>query len=152
MSQVRYQPLGPLLAGEGSRAFLGLALEEGAPPRPVVLVWAPPEVARDAELSAGLKRETEQASVLEHPNILRVHGLVSLEAGLARVTEFADGESLRRMLEVRPRIPPAFAALIVSDVATGIHYAHVAGNDDGTPLVHGDLRPETVMLSFNGVC
>jgi serine/threonine-protein kinase len=152
MSQVRYQPLGPLLAGEGSRAFLGLALEEGVPPRPVVLVWAPPEVARDAEMSAGLQRETERASVLDHPNILRVHGLVSLEAGLARITEFADGESLRRLLEVRPRIPPAFAALIASDVAMGIHYAHLAGNDDGTPLVHGDLRPETVMVSFNGVC
>ncbi|HYO58835.1 serine/threonine-protein kinase, partial [Archangium sp.] len=152
MSQVRYHPLGPLLAGEGSRAFLGLALEAGTPPRPVVLVWAPPELARDPELSSQLERETQRAAVLEHPNILRVHGLVSLEAGLARVTEFADGESLRRVLEVRPRIPPTFAALIVSDVAMGIHYAHLAGNDDGTPLLHGDLRPETVMVSFNGVC
>jgi len=152
MSQVRYHPLGPLLAGEGSRAFLGLALAEGAPPRPVVLVWAPPDVTRDSELSAQLGRETQRAAVLEHPNILRVHGLVPLEAGLARITEFADGESLRRVLEVRPRIPSAFAALIVSDVAMGVHYAHLAGNDDGTPLVHGDLRPETVMVSFNGVC
>ncbi|KFA88559.1 serine/threonine protein kinase [Archangium violaceum] len=152
MSQVRYHPLGPLLAGEGSRAFLGLALEDSAPPRPVVLVWAPPDVTRDSELSAQLQRETQRAAVLEHPNILRVHGLVPLEAGLARITEFADGESLRRLLEVRPRIPPAFAALIVSDVAMGVHYAHLAGNDDGTPLVHGDLRPETVMVSFNGVC
>src|SRR5688572_4516521 len=98
MNQVRYHPLGPLLAGEGSRAYLGLALEEGTPPRPVVLVWAPPEVARDPEMSAELQRETQRAVVLDHPNILRVYGLVSLEAGLARVTEFADGESLRRLL------------------------------------------------------
>jgi serine/threonine-protein kinase len=152
MSQVRYHPLGPLLAGEGSRAFLGLALEKESPPRPVVLVWAPPELARDPQLASQLERETQRAALLEHPNVLRVHGLVPLEAGLARITEFADGESLRRLLEVRPRIPPAFAALIVSDVAMGIHYAHLAGNDDGTPLVHGDLRPETVMVSFNGVC
>src|SRR6218665_92135 len=152
MSQVRYHPLGPLLSGEGSRAFLGLALEDERPPRPVVLVWAPPEVARDTELSGLLQRETQRAAVLEHPNILRVHGLIQLEAGLARITEFADGESLRRLLEVRPRIPPAFAALIASEEAMGIHYAHLAGNDDGTPLVHGDLRPETVMVSFEGVC
>ena len=132
MSQVRYHPLGPLLSGEGSRAFLGLALETGAHPRPVVLVWAPLDVARDSELLAQLQRETQRASMLEHPNILRVHGLVSLEAGLARVTEFADGESLRRVLEVRPRLPPAFAALVVADVAMGMHYAHLAGNDDGT--------------------
>jgi eukaryotic-like serine/threonine-protein kinase len=91
MSQVRYQPLGPLLSGEGSRAFLGLALEEGAPPRPVVLIWAPQEVSQDADLTERLRRETERALVFEHPNILRVYGLVTLEQGLARVTEYADG-------------------------------------------------------------
>jgi eukaryotic-like serine/threonine-protein kinase len=152
MSQVRYQPLGPLLAGEGSRAFLGLAIEDGVPPRPVVLVWAPPEVAQDKELCAQLQRETQHATVFDHPNIIRVHGWVDVADRLARVTEFADGESLRRLLEVRPRIPPAFAAKIVTDVAMGAHYAHMAGNDDGSPLIHGDLRPETVMVSFSGVC
>jgi len=152
MRQVHYQPLGPLHSGEGSRAFLALALEDGAPPRPVVLVWAPPEVMQDAVLAARLKRETDRAVVFEHPNILRVHGLVTLEDRIARVTEFADGEPLRRVLELSQRLPPRFAALVAADVAMGVHFAHVAGNDDGTPLVHGDLRPETVMVSFNGVC
>ena len=152
MSQVHYQPLGPLMPGEGNRPFLALALEEGAVPRPVVLVWAPPEVAEDAMQRARLERETERAVVFEHPNILRVHGLVTLEGRLARVTEYADGEPLRQVLDAAQRLPPAFAALVAADVAMGVHYAHVAGNDDGTPLIHGDLRPETVMVSFSGVC
>ncbi|WP_309894524.1 serine/threonine-protein kinase [Archangium sp.] len=152
MRQVHYQQLGPLQPGEGSRAFLALALEDGAPPRPVVLVWAPPEVMQDAAQAARLQRETDRAVVFEHPNILRVHGLVTLEGRIARVTEFADGEPLRRVLELCQRLPPRFAALVAADVAKGVHFAHVAGNDDGTPLVHGDLRPETVMVSFNGVC
>ncbi|MFY0567345.1 serine/threonine protein kinase [Archangium lansingense] len=152
MSQVHYQSLGPLMPGEGARPFLALALQEGAAPRPVVLVWAPPEVAQDAMQRARLERETERAVVFEHPNILRVHGLVTLEGRLARVTEYADGEPLRQVLDAAQRLPPAIAALIAADVAMGVHYAHVAGNDDGTPLIHGDLRPETVMVSFNGVC
>ncbi|WP_224360729.1 protein kinase domain-containing protein [Hyalangium versicolor] len=151
MSQVRYQPLGPLLSGEGSRAFLGLALEDGAPPQPVVLIWAPQEVAQDPDLTDRLRRETNRAVVFEHPNILRVHGLVTLEQGLARVTEYADGETLRRVMEVTPRIPPPLAAKIVADAAMGIHYAHMAGNDDGSPLVHGDVRPETLIISFTGM-
>jgi len=151
MSSVRYQSLGPLLAGEGSRAFLGLALEDGAPPRPVVLIWAPQEIVQDPELTARLTRETSRALVFEHPNILRVHGLAIQDGGMARVTEFADGEPLRRLLEAHPCLPPEFAALVVADAATGLHYAHIAGNDDGTPLVHGDVRPETLMLSFDGV-
>ena len=152
MRPIHYQPLGPLLPGEGSRTLLALALEAGAAPCPVVLVGAPPEVMRDSMLSAQLQRETQRAVVFEHPHILRVHGLVTLEDRIARVTEYADGESLRRVLEVGQRLPPPFAALVAADVAMGIHYAHVAGNDDGTPLVHADLRPETVMVSFNGVC
>jgi serine/threonine-protein kinase len=99
-----------------------------------------------------LERETQRATIFEHPNILRVHGLVTLDGRLARVTEYADGEPLRRVLEVGHRMPPSFAALVVADVAMGVHYAHVAGSDDGTPLIHGDLRPETVMVSFSGVC
>ncbi|MCY1022173.1 protein kinase domain-containing protein [Pyxidicoccus sp. MSG2] len=151
MSSVRYQSLGPLLAGEGSRAFLGLALEDGAPPRSVVLIWAPQEIAQNPEMTARLTRETSRALVFEHPNILRVHGLAVQDGGVARVTEFADGEPLRRLLEAHPRLPPQFAALVVADAAMGLHYAHVAGNDDGTPLVHGDIRPETLMISFGGV-
>ncbi|CAM3940343.1 protein kinase domain-containing protein [Corallococcus exiguus] len=150
MSSPRYQSLGPLLAGEGSRAFLGLSIEEGATPRPVVLIWAPPEIAQNPELVARLERETNRAIVFEHPNILRVHGLEKLDGGLARVTEFADGEPLRRVLEANPRMTPGFAALVVADAAMGLHYAHVAGNDDGSPLVHGDIRPETLMVSFSG--
>ncbi|RKH55563.1 serine/threonine-protein kinase [Corallococcus llansteffanensis] len=150
MSSPRYQSLGPLLAGEGSRAFLGLALEDGATPHPVVLIWAPPDIAQNPELVARLERETNRAIVFDHPNILRVHGLEKLDGGLARVTEFADGEPLRRVLEVGPRMSPAFAALVVADAAMGLHYAHVAGNDDGSPLVHGDIRPETLMVSFSG--
>jgi len=152
MSQVRYQSLGPLMAGEGSRAFLGLALEDGAPPRPVVLIFAPPDLVADPDLTEKLRRETQRAIVFDHPHILRVHGLVTLEHGLARVTEYADGETLRRVLEVTPRMPPPLAAKLVADAAMGVHYAHVAGNDDGTPLVHGDLRPETLMISYQGVC
>ncbi|ATB48721.1 protein kinase domain-containing protein [Corallococcus macrosporus] len=151
MSSVRYQSLGPLLAGEGSRAFLGLALEDGASPRPVVLIWAPQDVVQNPELTATLRRETARALVFEHPHILRVHALAEQDGGLARVTEFADGEPLRKLLEAHPRLPPHFAALVVADAAVGLHYAHVAGNDDGTPLVHGDVRPETLMISFGGL-
>lgn len=151
MSSVRYQSLGPLLAGEGSRAFLGLALEDGASPRPVVLIWAPQDVVQNPELKATLRRETARALVFEHPHILRVHALAEQDGGLARVTEFADGEPLRRLLEAHPRLPPHFAALVVADAAVGLHYAHVAGNDDGTPFVHGDVRPETLMISFGGL-
>jgi serine/threonine-protein kinase len=146
----RYVPLGPIFAGEGSRAFLGLRItdDEAAP---CALVWAPEDVAREPELVEALRRETARAVELSHPNILRVYGLTQLDGGLARVVEFADGESLRRVLDVVQRLPPGIAARMISDAAFGVQYAHVAGNDDGSPLIHGDLRPDTLFVSYTGV-
>ncbi|MCC6334230.1 MAG: protein kinase [Myxococcales bacterium] len=151
MASYRYQALGPLLAGEGSRAFLGLAISEDSRARPVVIIWVPDTALTDPALLAKIQRETEHAAKLDHPNIVTVMGFAKLDEGSARVVEFADGESLRKIIETGKKLPPRIAAKIMCDACTGTHYAHIAGNDDGTPLVHGDLRPETILISFNGV-
>ena len=129
--------------------MLGLE-EREASARPVVLVWAPPELPKDEDRFGQLQRDTRRAATLEHPHIVKVHGLATLDERLARVVEYVDGESLRDVLEHTGKLPASIAGRIALDCALGVHYAHVAGNDDGTPLVHGDLRPETVMLAFSG--
>jgi serine/threonine-protein kinase len=146
----RYVALGPLLSGEGSRAFLGLRIADGEA-TPCALVWVPEQVMQEPELSEQLRRDTSRAAALVHPNVMRVFGLIEVDEGLARVTEFADGESLRRILDVAKRLPGGFAARVLVDAALGVQYAHVAANEDGTPLVHGDLRPETLLVSYHGV-
>jgi serine/threonine protein kinase len=152
MARVQYQALGPVMAGEGSRAFLGLEISEEAEARPVVLIWVPDEVISDPHQLAILQKETLRATQLIHPNILRVYDLARVDTGVARVTEFADGETLRAVLAAGKKLAAPLAAMVATDAATGIYFAHEAGNDDGTPLVHGDVRPETVMVSFNGLC
>ncbi|MFO0600102.1 MAG: serine/threonine-protein kinase [Myxococcaceae bacterium] len=151
MSRYRYQALGPLQAGEGSRAFLGLAIDADQKARPVVIIWVPEAAEKDPALLAKIQKETEHAAQLDHPHIVTVMGFGKLDEGHARVVEFADGESLRKILETCKKLPPRIAARVVLDACTAVHYAHVAGNDDGVPLVHGDLRPETVLISFHGV-
>jgi serine/threonine-protein kinase len=151
MTPYRYHALGPLLAGEGSRAFLGLAISPDSRARPVVIIWVPEAAEKDPALLEKIRRETEHAAKLDHPNIVTVMGFAKLEEGHARVVEFADGESLRKVIDAAKLLPPRIAARIVCDACTGVHYAHVAGNDDGSPLVHGDVRPETLLISFGGV-
>jgi serine/threonine-protein kinase len=125
-------------------------LTEGAAAQPIVLIWVPSEVASDPEQQGLLAKETLRAAILDHPNIIRVFGLASLAEGLARVVEFADGETLRKVLDTAGKLPPELAAKVAADAAMGVHFAHLAGNDDGSPLLHGDLRPETLMVSFSG--
>lgn len=151
MRPVRYQVLGPLHAGEGSRAQLGLAVFEDGRADPCVVVFVPDEAEKDGTLLAKIRRETEHAAQLDHPNIVTVFGFADLEKKHARVVEFADGESLRRVLNLSKTVPPRIATRIIIDACTGVHYAHLAGNDDGTALVHGDVRPETLLISFAGI-
>ncbi|HEY8206666.1 MAG TPA: serine/threonine-protein kinase [Myxococcaceae bacterium] len=148
--KVRYQAIAPLLAGEGSRAFLGLEINEAQKARPIVLIWAPEESVTDETLKERLLRETQRAANLQHPNIIRVYGLAAMEEGLARIVEFADGESLRKILEVTKTLPPDYASLVAAEAASGVHFAHLTVDEVGAPWVHGDIRPETVMVSFNG--
>ena len=151
MRPVRYQVLGPLHAGEGSRAQLGLAVFEDGRADPCVVVPVPEDAEKDPTLLEKIKRETEHAAQLDHPNIVTVFGFGALGKSFARMVEFADGESLRRVLNISKTLSPRLAARIVIEACTGVHYAHLAGNDDGTALVHGDVRPETILLSFAGV-
>jgi len=154
MASIRYQSLGPLLSGEGSRAFLGLAVSDAPhePPFPVVLVWIPKDVLKDKSRLDSILKETKRATQLEHPNIVKVYGLTSQPQGLARVVEYANAESLRRLLEAKGKLPVDLAVKLVVEAATGVHYAHLAGNDDGTPLVHADIRPQTLLVTYTGVC
>lgn len=150
MPNPTYRPVGPLLAGTRSTAVLGIEESFNGPGRAVVLVWAPAELGKDEERATQLRRDTRRASELDHPHIVTVYGLATLPEGLARVVEFVDGESLRQVLDLVAPLPPRVAARIVADVALGAHYAHLAGNDDGSPMVHADLRPETIMVTYAG--
>jgi serine/threonine-protein kinase len=147
---VEYQVLSPLASSEGSRAFLGLRIGGAGRAEPVALVWVPENLTDDAKALSRLRDDTLLAATLVHPSVTRVHELATVEEGVARVVEFVDGEPLRRILQHCGALPPRIAARIVCDVAAGVHYAHLAGRDDGSPLVHGDLRPETVLVGFDG--
>ena len=154
----QYAVLGPLRSGSETRAFLGCEVVAGAPRRdlPVVVVWLPADVTSDPKRVARLQRETAFVTQLEHPNVIRVYGLECFEEGWARVVAYVNGEPLKRVLQkakegFRP-IDPRLAAKLVVDLCDGVHFAHEEGQSRyaGRPIVHGGLRPDTVLLTFEG--
>lgn len=156
----QYAVLGPLPSGAETLGFLGCEMLDGLPSRDsaVVVVWVPESVAGDDKQVARLQRETAFVTQLRHPNIVRVFGLECFEEGWARVVAFGDGEPLSRALEISKskeiEFPPRIAARIIADACDGVHYAHDEGTRSmaGRPIVHGGLRPTTLVVGFDGLC
>jgi serine/threonine protein kinase/Tol biopolymer transport system component len=96
--------------------------------------------------SARLRRFAEEARLagsLNHPNLLTVHD-VGEHAGLPMlVTEFLDGQSLRRYLEAGP-LPVGKALNVALGISRGLAAAHTRG------IVHRDVKPENVFIRSNG--
>lgn len=142
----------------GRPSELGCEVVDGLPRSdlPVVLLHLPAELTEDTKRFSRSLREVAFATRLDHPGILRVHGVEHYEHGWVRITDFANGEPLDRMLDLEAEsaaaLAPEIAARIVLDVAAAVHYAHEAGarSVTGRPAVHGGIRPDTVLIGFDG--
>lgn len=152
---MQYSVLGPLMGGFGSQAFLGCEhTQDGR--RPVVMVFLPDEVVEKADVFEQILAETEVAAHIDHVNVISVVGLARIDDGYARIVEYADAESLlsikQRLGEVATDIPLPVAITLVVGACMGVHYAHELGlTEAGTPLIHGAVRPGTLLISYRGV-
>ena len=104
---------------------------------------------RAPDQEARFDREARIAARLSHENIARTLRVESIEGELCLIQEFVDGMNLSRLMRqagTQP-IPEWAAAHIVREVANALTYAHELGEME---IVHRDVTPENVMLSYAG--
>src|SRR5688572_6017301 len=89
------------------------------------------------------KREALAASTLNHPNIITIHEIGSLEGVDFIATEFVDGVTLRQRIE-GGRLEFATSLDIALQIGGALAAAHEAG------IVHRDVKPENVMVRHDG--
>lgn len=147
---LRIEVLGPLPGAEGAGASLGVARADGEGPQPAMLLPVPETVAADPVRLEALERDLERAAdLLQHPHVLPSLGLATAEGRTWRVAALGDGEPLAGLLAAGP-LPPATAARVVADACEAVQFAHHEG-EEGAPVVHGHLRPESLVISRSGV-
>jgi len=90
--------------------------------------------------------ELELLQTAQHKRILRVHGLTEWPDSMAMVLEYMPGGNLRFFLRrVRNSLKNGLRLRISYEIADGIAFMH-----NLTParrLIHGDLKPENVLLT-----
>jgi serine/threonine protein kinase len=148
-----YARFGPYVvvrtSGAGGMGQIQLALRADAPAAEPCVIKRMAAVGDVPNQAARFRREAQIAARLVHPNIARTLGVEAIEGELCIAQEYIQGMDLGRLMRQlmsRP-VPAAIAAFIVREVASGLAHAHDFG---GHEIVHRDISPENIMISFDG--
>jgi serine/threonine-protein kinase len=100
-------------------------------------------------------KEAQLASGLTHPHVVQIFDFGKHEDSYYLAMEYVRGCSLhdlrRRCRERGLRMPPLLVAHIGAQVAAGLHSAHrLKHKGEPLHLVHRDVTPHNVLLSFDG--
>jgi serine/threonine protein kinase len=130
------------LLGAGGMGEVYLA-EDTRLGRRVALKLLPAQFTQDAKRLRRFEREAHAASALNHPNILVIYDIGKDSGSHFMVTEFVEGETLRRRL-ARSRMGLAEIAEIAVQVTSALAATHQAG------IIHRDIKPEKIMIRPDG--
>lgn len=86
-------------------------------------------------------REVEALRTLQHPNILRLFDVFTLDDTAYVVTEFADGGSLEEYLKTREPIPLEGVANVITPLANALQQAH------NHEFIHRDVKPSNILIN-----
>jgi serine/threonine protein kinase/tetratricopeptide (TPR) repeat protein len=145
--------------GAGGMAEVFLAKKRGAEGTYKVLVVKRilPSYGASLRFRTMFVEEAQLATRLNHPNVVQVYEFFDGgDEGQLLAMEYVEGPDLGRLLSSAKakgqRIDPWTAAWIVAEAAKGLHYAHERKDEGGAPLeiVHRDVSPQNVLLSFEG--
>jgi serine/threonine protein kinase len=144
--------------GRGGMADIFLARADTAfgGSRLCVIKQILPQLGQDQAFERLLIGEAKLAAQLSHANIVQVFDLGRESDRLFIAMEYVEGFDLNQLLRAlsdsKLGLPAEFALLIVRETLRGLDYAHRAKDKTGKALglVHRDVSPSNVLISFEG--
>ncbi len=109
-------------------------------PVAIKVLWQ--DLANNPQEVRRFTREARAASILTHPNTVRVYdfGRDERSDAIYMVMEFLVGRKLSDLLSETPVLPPTRAVHITAQVCKSLEEAHSKG------IVHRDLKPDNIFL------
>ncbi len=137
----RYEVLEKIGEGELFQVFRA---RDKVANKTVALKLLEPSYAQEKDFAKELMQSVRTVIVLSHPNIAQVTDLKPYENTGFLVVEFVRGINLKE--RIRRIAPFGLSAAIdfAIAIAEALHYAHGMGQ------VHGDLRPQNIIVSPEG--
>jgi predicted Ser/Thr protein kinase/tetratricopeptide (TPR) repeat protein len=148
-----FERFGPYLIvrvlGAGGMGRIELALRADAPGGEACVLKRLVSYGRNDDQEARFRREAMIALRLSHENIARTLRVEQIEHETCLAQEFVEGVNLSKVLRQRGKrpMPISVAVHVVGEVAKALAYAH---DFQGHGIVHRDVTPENIMISFDG--
>jgi serine/threonine-protein kinase len=157
----KYTLLSHLATGGMADVFLARQLGPGGFQKECVIKRVLPQLVQDPSNQAFVEMFLQEARIaarLSHPNIVHILDFGQIDGDYFLAMEYVDGVTIESVLEKtrstgQPALPWPVAVRIVSSVAEGLDHAHKAKDSNGSPLllVHRDVSPSNIMVSWDGV-
>jgi serine/threonine protein kinase len=96
------------------------------------------------EVLGRFKHEAQAAGRLVHPNIVTVYEYGEENDTAFIAMEYIEGKSLKELMADKATFTLAEVDDILSQLITGLHYAHTAG------IVHRDIKPDNLIFTLEG--
>jgi serine/threonine-protein kinase len=150
----RYQLVTLLAEGGMARVYLAFARGPAGFDKLVVVKQIRPELAWDEDFVTMFFDEARIAARLNHANVVHTYEVVEENGLYLLVMEYLEGHTLGDVLRriTRENMPLDQHVWILTQVLSGLSYAHELRDYDGTPLgvVHRDVSPSNVFVTYSG--
>lgn len=150
-----YRILARLRAGAMGVLYLARRIGPAGFSRPVAIKVIHDHLAANKRFVRMFVDEAKLSARIDDPNVVRVEEFGQADGRYYLVMEYVHGASLAQVIGVlrkRGGIPVEQAVAMAMQIASGLHGAHEATDEDGTPLgiVHRDVSPHNILVSYKG--
>ncbi len=98
----------------------------------------------NSEFVETFRREAQAAAALNHPNVVQVYAFGVAQDQPYMVMELLEGGRLDQMIARGEMLDESLVFKMATDVAEGLNAAATIG------LIHGDVKPENILIDANG--
>ncbi len=151
-----YCILSHLATGGMAEIYLARASKIRGFQRLVVVKRIRPDSAQNEEFVEMFLDEARLVASLQHAHIAQVFDIGEFEGNYFFTMEFVRGEEvasiLRRGWQRQKKIPLNHVLNIITQAASGLHYAHNRrdGNGDLRGIIHRDVSPSNILVGSDG--
>jgi len=152
----RYELLMPIAAGGMAMVWAARLKGTRGFQKIVAVKTMLPKLSEDEQFEKMFLDEASLASKVRHPNAVEILDLGEQDGVLFLAMEWIDGVPLNQLMKAAKQkggVPTTVAARIVMQASAGLHAAHELTDGKGKliGLVHRDISPQNILVTFGGV-